>query len=422
MINRAKDEFYHLGGKLSVAWRKMISINKAKKLIDNESSQLGVESVDLQTSVGRILRETIVADTDLPPFDRSQMDGYAVVAADTLRKSARSKGISLKIVGESAAGRGWHRKLKSGEAVRIMTGAPVPDGADAVQKVELTREKDGFVTILEPTKKGQSIVRRAAEISRGTRIFKSGEVVTENMIASLAAFGFAKVKVGARPRVAILGTGSEIVDVAKKPRRDQIRNSNSAMLDVLCRNFGAETSALTQCGDDLTALKSAIRNPQSEILIITGGVSVGKYDHTKAALGELGAQIFFDRVCLKPGKPTVFAKLSKTLIFGLPGNPVSAAVTFHLFVRKAILKLQGATQTDLQHGHAVLAANSKAARERDTYLPARLETNKTGQLIAIPLKSQGSSDFVNFARADSLIFVPKGEMIKTGETAEIVLL
>lgn len=399
----------------------MIPISKAIKLIGRETRKLGSEKIELSAAVGRTLAENIVADNDLPPFNRAQMDGYAVMASDTLQKPARSKGISLKIVAESAAGRGWHKRLRRGEAVRIMTGAPVPEGADCVQKVELTREAAGLVTINESAKRGQNIVRRAAEIKRGKRIFASGEIVTENMIAALASFGYAKVQVSKRPSVAILGTGSEIVDVAKRPGRDQIRNSNSAMLDVLCRKSGAATTISPIIKDDIAELKKAIKlaAKKADILVITGGVSVGKYDHTKAALAELGAEIFFEKVCLKPGKPAVFARLGKTLIFGLPGNPVSAAVTFQLFVRTAILKLQHATQTDLKRGVAVIAADAKAARDRDTYLPARLETNKSGQLTATPLKSQGSSDFVGFARADSLIFIPKGKIIKAGEVVEI---
>lgn len=405
----------------------MIPVSKAIKLIDRETQTLGSEKIVLSAAVGRTLAESIVADTDLPPFDRSMMDGYAVVASDTKDAPA-----TLKIAGESAAGRGWHKKVKRGEAVRIMTGAPVPQGADAVQKVELTDERSEAVTIFGPVKKGQNIVRRAAEIKRGKRIFDKGEIITENMIATLASFGYAKVKVGQRPRVAILGTGSEIVDVAKRPGRDQIRNSNSAMLDVLCRKFGAETSILERVADDVDKLKAVIHSaviqkPEAKdrrpnVLIMTGGVSVGKYDHTKAALNELGAKIFFEKVCLKPGKPAVFAQLGKTLIFGLPGNPVSAAVTFHLFVRKAILKMQSAALTELKRGVGVLAIDAKAARDRDTFVPARLEADEFGQMIAIPLRSQGSSDFVGFARADSLIFIPKGNMVKAEELAEVVFL
>lgn len=397
----------------------MIEISKALKLIDRETSSLGSEKVDLTSALGRVLAENIVADTDLPPFDRSQMDGYAVVALDT-----KNAPVTLKIVGESAAGRGWHNTVKRGEAVRIMTGAPVPAGADSVQKVELTTESEGSVTIQESVEKGRSIIRKGSEIKIGSIVFKSGEVITENMIAAIAAFGYAKVTVGKSPRVAILGTGSEIVEVNKRPGRDQIRNSNSVMLDVFCRKFGAQTTVLPIVKDDIADLKTAIKNAatKADIVILTGGVSVGKYDHTKTALTDLGAEIFFEKVRLKPGKPAVFARLGKMLVFGLPGNPVSAAVTFHLFVRKAILKMQGAAATDMRKGFAILGSNIKGAIDRDTYLPSRLETNKLGQLVAHPLKWQGSSDFIGFARADSLIFVPSGRAMAAGEVAEIAFL
>ena len=398
----------------------MIEISKALKIVDRETAILAAEKVALADTVGRVLRENIVADTDLPPFDRSQMDGYAMIAADT-----KGAPVTLSLIGESAAGRGWHKTLNRGEAVRIMTGAPVPKGADSVQKIELTRESaNGSVKILEPTEKTRFIVRKGAEVKKGTVVFESGEVITDCMIASLASFGYAKVKVGKQPRVAILGTGSEIVDINKKPGRDQIRNSNSVMLDVLCRKFGASTTVLPITKDEISNLKYEIRNTvkKADILIITGGVSVGKYDHTKTALTKLGAEIYFDKVRLKPGKPAVFGRLRKTLIFGLPGNPVSAAVTFHLFVRKAILKMQGARVTDATKGIAVLGADSKGARERDTYLPSLLDTNSSGQLVAHPMRWHGSSDFIGFSRADSLVFVPRGETISKGETASFIYL
>jgi len=244
------------------------------------------------------------------------------------------------------------------------------------------------------------------------------------MIASLASFGYSRVQVSKTPRVTIMGTGSEIVEISRRPGRDQIRNSNSVMLAVLCRGLNTDTTVLPIVRDDISKLKAAIKAAAktSDILIMTGGVSVGKYDHTKTALAELGAEIFFDKVRLKPGKPTVFAKLGKTFIFGLPGNPVSAAVTFHLFVRKAMMKMQAAGNSDLKKGFAVLAATAKGARERDTYLPASVSTDPSGVLIATPLKWQGSSDFIGFARADSLIFVPRGSTIQGGRVAGLVFI
>lgn len=398
----------------------MIPISKAINIVKRQTGSLDEETIRLDRCVGRILAEDILADADLPPFDRSQMDGFAIIAKD-----AEATPAELKIVGESAAGRGWHHKLRSGEAVRIMTGAPVPAGSDSIQKIELASESNGIVTIREPTENGRYIVRKGAEIKTGERLFRAGAAVNEKMIASLAAFGYSSVKVFAQPNVSILGTGSEIVAIEKQPGRDQIRNSNSVMLKALSEQAGAVAKVLPQTGDDLQKLRARISKAvgeRSDILIITGGVSVGKYDLTKAALRELGAEIFFEKIRLRPGKPTVFAKLNGTLIFGLPGNPVSAAVTFYLFVRTAILKIQNASQTDLPAGSAVLTSTAKAAKERDTYLPATLETDKNGRLLATPLRWHGSSDFVGFAGAEALILLARGKTVSTNEVVKVLFL
>lgn len=396
----------------------MIEISKAFSIIQRETPKLGAERIPLANSVGRVLAEEIVADSDLPPFDRSQMDGYAVLARDTANAP-----VELKVIGESAAGHGWHSTMRRGEAVRIMTGAPVPEGADAVQRVEETSGWDGAtVTIYRPVKKGMSIVGRGAEVKQGTRIFEAGDSLTENMIPALASFGYAKVKVGKMPSVSVMSTGSEIVPVIKKPGRDQIRNSNSVMLDVLCRRMGCSTAILDSAADDLELLRSQISNCRTEILVITGGVSAGKYDLTKTALIELGADIFFDKLRLKPGKPAVFGRLGKILVFGLPGNPVSAAVTFELFVRKVILQMQGAAETNLRRGNALLAADARAPRDRDAYIPSALSTSKQGQLLVQPLRSQGSSDFIGFSRAEALVAIRRGVEKRKGDVADILFL
>ncbi len=412
----------------------MIPISEALKFIKRETGKLGVERIGLAGAVGRILAEDIIADSDMPPFDRSQMDGCAVQAADT-----KNAPVELTIVGESAAGHGWNGKLKKGQAVRIMTGAPVPNGADAVQKLELavesgvsfhldeTRQRDETtetVKILEPTSKGRYIVRRGSEVKKGKVVMRVGETITPNSVAVPAAFGYAKIKVAKRPRVTILSTGSEIVEIDKKPKPDQIRNSNSLMLATLCRATGAEPTLLPVTGDDISDLKSQISDAvkKSDILITTGGVSVGKYDLTKTALAELGAEIFFERVSLKPGKPTVFARLKKTLVFALPGNPVSAAVTFYLFVRTAILLMQSARTTDLRLISAIAAVPIGGNKERDTYLPSMVAADATGRLIAKPVRWHGSSDFVGFAQTNALIVVPRGTKIEPNEIINLLML
>ncbi len=392
----------------------MISVKEAISIVLQNAPILETESAPLSDAIDRILAEDIVADYDLPRFDRAQMDGYAVRAADITNTPAR-----LKIVGESAAGAGWHQEMKAGEAVRIMTGAPVPSGADAVQQVELTRELNGAgeVEILERVEAGRSIVKQAAEIKRGETVLRAGEEIKAQTIATLASFGYGQVKVAKRPRVAVMATGSELVDVDQKPARDQIRDSNNYTIEAYAKLAGATVERLPLAGDDREVLKNqmAAAIERCDVLITSGGVSMGVYDFTKAAFKDLGAEIFFERVALRPGKPTVFGKVGDTLIFGLPGNPVSVAVTFNLFVRAALRAMQGATETSLPHEKAILARDVKPSVDRESYLPAILRTDDKGTLLAEPLKWGGSSDFVSFARATALVNVPAArELLRAG--------
>jgi molybdopterin molybdotransferase len=391
----------------------MIPISEAISIIKRETPVLEPETVDLSAAGGRVLAEDVLADSDLPPFDRSMMDGFALKSEDV-----QNAPVKLKIVGESVAGKRWPGEIKNGEAVRIMTGAALPFGADAVQKVEETRESGGLIEILEPTQAGQFFVKRATEISKGAQVFAKGEMINEKMIAALASFGYARIQVSERPTISILATGSELVAVNETPEQDEIRDSNSATLQAFAEKT-ARIANVELIRDDLESLKSKIKEQSSKIVILTGGVSMGDYDFTKPALRELGAEIFFDKVCLKPGKPCVFAKLGEQLVFGLPGNPVSVITTFSLFVRLAILQMQNAGETELKRGFALVSKQIKGAKERDSYLPAALEFTEKARLIVTPLRFSGSSDFVGFARADCLIFVPKGETMNEGNVAEI---
>ncbi|HEX8709227.1 MAG TPA: gephyrin-like molybdotransferase Glp [Pyrinomonadaceae bacterium] len=400
----------------------MISVPEAIRIVLKETRALPAERVALAAARGRILAEEIIADSDLPPFDRAQMDGYAVRAEDTRALPAR-----LRIVGESAAGRGWHEELRAGQAVRIMTGAPVPAGADSVQKVEVTSETEdgGTVEIAETSAPGQFIVRRASEVSAGQVVLRPGEEINAAMMAALASFGYARLSVGGRPRVAVLATGSELVAVEERPGADQIRDSNSYSLGAYAELAGALVERLPLAGDDPELLKREITAAaaRSDALILSGGVSMGVYDFTKTALRQLGAEVFFERVSLRPGKPTVFARLGGALVFGLPGNPVSVSVTFNLFARTALRAMQGSAQAQMSEQWAVLARSVKGSLERASYLPAELRTDAAGQLLAEPLKWGGSSDFVAFARASALVIVPQGAgSLAAGECVRVVRL
>ena len=396
----------------------MISVAEAIEIVRQQTVKLSTERVAIEQVLGRVLAEDVVADSDLPPFDRSQMDGYAVRAEDV-----KAAPVRLLIVGESAAGRGWHKQLEEGQAVRIMTGAPVPAGADSVQQVELTHElKDGTVVeLLETVEIGKSIVKRGAEIKAGEVVLNAGSVISAAMMAVLAAFGYAKVEVFRRPRVAVLATGTELVSVEQTPGQDQIRDSNNYSLSAYAALAGATVERMPLTGDETSLLKTQIANAaeHSDLIVTSGGVSMGVYDVTKSALKELDAEIFFERVSLRPGKPTVFARLPNgTLVFGLPGNPVSVAVTFNLFARTAVLAMQGAADPTLKRETAALARSVKGTTDRDSYLPAQLTTNDDAELIAFPLKWGGSSDFVAFALTTALLIVPAN--VKSIEAGSLV--
>ena len=403
----------------------MIPVSEAIGIVQEKSALLEVERVTLADAAGRVLAEDVLADTDLPPFDRAQMDGYAVRSADLRELPAR-----LRVVGEAAAGRGWRGVMSKGEAVRIMTGAPLPAGADGVQQVELTREsEDGATVEIErATEPGQFYVPRGSEVRADERVLAAGEEVNAARVAVLASFGCAQVAVSRRPRVAVLATGTELVPVEERPGEDQIRDSNTYSLAAYAQLAGARVERLPFAGDDAELLRREIEEAaaRADVLVLSGGVSMGRYDFTKDALRALDAEIFFERVALRPGKPTVFARLPvgrRTLVFGLPGNPVSVSVTFNLFARTALRAMQGASAPALAEETAVLARAAKGADARTSYLPAALSTDDAGRLVAEPLKWGGSSDFVAFARATALVIVPAGvKMSEAGSVVRVVRL
>ncbi|MCO6510268.1 MAG: molybdopterin molybdotransferase MoeA [Aridibacter famidurans] len=393
----------------------MITIEEAKDIVRSEIGKLETEEVRLGDCVGRVLAEDVRADLDLPPFDRSQMDGYAVISTDT-----SGAPVTLDLIGESAAGKGWDGVLASGQTVKTMTGARVPEGADAVQQIELAEANGSSVTILESAKAGKNIVKLGAEIKQGETVISAGERISRAMVASLAAFGYSSVRAARKPRLAILSTGSEIVDVSETPGPDQIRNSNSAMLAAFSEGL-ADTVILPIAPDDPDGLSAAITEgiEVSDCLVISGGVSVGDYDFTKPVLKELGARIHFEKLALKPGKPTVFSTLDDKYVFGLPGNPVSIAVTFLVFVRKALLLMQNALDTDLPGGSAVVTHDIKGAKGRDGLLPVKTGFNEEAKMVIESLKFSGSSNFVTFARADAIAFVPADIGLRKGDNSDI---
>ena len=401
----------------------MLRIEEALNLILDRTPLLAAEEVALAEAVGRVLRQEAVADLDLPPFDRARMDGYALRAGDTAGANP-GRPARLRGVGEVAAGHSFEGTVGAGEAVRIMTGAPLPAGADAVEKIEVVRVLDGTVEVGEPVTPGQFVTPQGSEARAGEVMVAAGERVTPAVAAVLASFGYARVRASRRPRVALLSTGSELVEVSDKPGPSQIRNSNAYSLGGYAASAGAEVIAAAVVRDDLEATRRAIASAAAEadVVMLSGGVSMGDYDLVKPALRELGAEIYVERVAMHPGKPTVFARLGETVIFGLPGNPVSVAVAFHLFARPALLKMQGAGDLHLPRLRAYLTRPVKGAPPRRSHQPARLWI-RDGRAEAEPLKWAGSSDLVAFMRAEGLIVVPEDRpRLDEGELAEVIML
>lgn len=397
----------------------MITVDEALRIVLDRVSPLGSETVDLESASGRILAEDIYSDIDLPPYDRARMDGYALRAEDATRAPAR-----LRLIGEIAAGSQFEGRVERGQAVKIFTGAPVPEGADAVQKVEVTESDGDTVLIKEAVKRGQFITPRACEIGAGTLVARSGGVIGPPEMAVLASFGYSRVKVGRRPRVAVISTGSELVEVSARPEGAQIRNSNSYSISSYALRSGAIVDRLGTVRDTLDETRDALLEAASlrDVVITSGGVSMGEYDLVKAALKEIGAEIYFDKVIIRPGKPIVFGRLKSTYFFGLPGNPVSTSVTFSVFARPALRILQGETSPLLPTIRARLAQAISDTSSRRSYLPARLLI-ENAEAVAEPLKWEGSSDLVAFMRANALIIVPEdAHEIGRGETVDVLSL
>jgi molybdopterin molybdotransferase len=399
----------------------MISFDKALALVLGEVTPLPAEDVALEQALGRVLAEDVASDQDLPPFDRAAMDGFALRAAD-----AGAAGAVLDVVGEVRAGEWPEREVGPGEAVRIMTGAPVPKGADSVQPVEKTRETvDGRVEIATAVAAGANVARRGAEAAAGAVVLERGRRIDAASIAVLASVGGVRPRVGRRPRVAVLVTGDEIVPAATAaPAAEQIRNSNGPAIEALAHSAGAEVVALGAVPDDRDALDRAIAAglESTDVLVVSGGVSAGKYDLVEPALTSAGAVFFFTGVAIKPGAPLVFGRAGETLVFGLPGNPVSTQFTFELFVRPCLLQMQGARALRARRVPVALATALANRSGRTSHLPSVVAV-EGGRLVARPVRSQGSGDLAAHARANALVVLgAERARAEAGETAEAVLL
>jgi len=384
----------------------------------------GVEMVGLLGARGRVLAERVIADRDQPPFDRSTRDGYAVRAEDV------AAGRGMRVVGSVRAGERWQgQALRESEAVEIMTGAPLPDGADAVVMVEHVVVVGDALRVQEgrELRVGENVVAREAEARSGDALLPVGRVMDAAEIAVAASCGAASVKVFARLRVAIVATGDELVELAAQPREWEIRNSNSYALAALVEAEGGAAVRLPIARDTLEDLRARIAEGcEADLLLLSGGVSMGKFDLVEQVLAEAGAEFFFTGALIQPGKPIVFGRLPREdgqwrYFFGLPGNPVSTQVCFHLFVAPVLRALAGRGDVAPRFVEARLSEDVKGGARVTRFLPAELVSAWDGVSVRV-VGWQGSGDVAANARGSCYAVLPAGgEGFARGETVRVLL-
>lgn len=387
----------------------MIGEEEARERILEMVSALDERTVALANALDCFAAQNYFARLPLPAFDNSAMDGYAVVA-----RSCEKRG-RLRVIGEQPAGSDRKLHVGRGEAVRIFTGAPLPRGADAIVMQEDVTREDSGITVNVDVEAGDFIRRRGCDLAEAQMILAKGERIRPAAVALLASQGFAEVIVGGKATAAIISTGDELVKPGEELQAGQIHDSNSALLSALLQRFGASTKSVEHCRDDRESLGEAMkRGIKNNVLIVSGGVSVGEHDLVKQVLCELGAKIEIWRVAVKPGKPFLFGNVGGCFVFGLPGNPVSAFVTFLQFVRPAVLKMMGATNLDLPQVPAKLVVGLTNDGDRPHYIRGKLERGKF-----TPVGRQESHALFGLSQANALLRIGVGESRKAGQLVEV---
>jgi molybdopterin molybdotransferase len=406
----------------------VLSFEDACACITKHASRVkipAIESVPLLDGLGRFLAEEIHADRDFPPFDRATRDGYAVRAADLAQVP-----VGVKLLGSVKAGERLSANLgslKPGQCVEIMTGAPVPTGADAVVMVEYTRQQGDVIHIERSVKTGENIVPTGNEAHSGQVLLTTGTRISHPQIALAAAVGKTQLSVFKRPSVAILSTGDEIVEIENAPGPSQIRNSNSYSLAAQVIAAGGEPVQLPIAPDERSRLQTLVKEGLNyDLLLLSGGVSMGKYDLVEDVLREFNAEFFFTGALIQPGRPVVFGRATsagrQTYFFGLPGNPVSTMVTFDLFARKMLQALAGGSAAPQLFAKAKLVESFKPKLGLTRFLPAILSGDHADPSVKL-IAWQGSGDLAAIARANCYLVVPPDrELLSAGELVSILQL
>ncbi|HTY57091.1 MAG TPA: gephyrin-like molybdotransferase Glp [Candidatus Binataceae bacterium] len=399
-----------------------ISADQALQTILDNVAPLGIERVSIRDARGRVLAQEIRSSRDIPGFDNSAMDGYAVRSADIASASAQSP-VKLEVLETVAAGSMPAREVSRGTATRIMTGAPLPSGADAVIPVEQTRERDGMVEILLSAPGGFSIRSRGEDLRRDEVVIKSGRLLTPADIGLLASLNRAIIEVYRRPRVAILAGGDEIVEIDQVPSGAQVVDSNGYALAAAVAESGAEPTMLKISRDRIEVVRERLSDAMTfDAVLSTGGVSVGQFDLVEKVFDELGMRRLFHGVAQKPGRPMMFGLIGTHPIFALPGNPVSTVVCFYLYVRSALLRMAARRDLSLPRIKVRCAVDIKTAQNLTEFVRVKLE-RREGEVYAAPTGAQGSGILSSLSRADGLLIGPSTEsLLKAGSQATVLLL
>jgi molybdopterin molybdotransferase len=381
---------------------ELLTIEEAQRLVLERVQPLAAEHIVLEDAAGRVLVESARSVVDLPPFASSAMDGFAVRSADTPA--------TLPVVARVAAGRPAPRALEPGEAMGIATGGVVPAGADAVIPFEYVYERDNTVEIAEPIVSGANVRPQGGDLRAGDEVVAAGTQLGPAQLGALAAAGVAEVTCGSVPRAAVLATGTELRRPGEPLGPGEVYEANGLILESQLRSAGAAVERLAAVADDEDAHRDALaRGLEHDVLVTSGGVSVGPHDLVRAIEAELGVDEVFWRVAVKPGKPVSFGVRGRTLVFGLPGNPVSSLVGFELFVRPAVLALQGQSDPLPRFEPGTLTAALRRSPARDQLVRARRRTGDGPALELEPLTGQESHMIARAAAADALVLVPRGE-------------
>ncbi|HWE82944.1 MAG TPA: gephyrin-like molybdotransferase Glp [Gaiellaceae bacterium] len=379
----------------------LLTIGEALELVLGRVVPLEVESVPLEEAAGRVLAEPARATVDLPSFPASAMDGFAIRAADVPA--------TLPVVGRIAAGRPVEGALLAGQAMAIATGGVVPDGADAVVPIEDVVDGDGTVSVPGTVREGSNIRGRGGDLASGDLVIAAGVRLGPVHLGALAASGVTDVRCGRRPRVVVAVTGTELRQPGEALSRGEIYDANGVILSTQIRSTGATAERVPPVRDDIEATRAAVAHGlEADVLVTSGGVSVGVYDLVRSAEAELGVEEVFWRVAVRPGKPVAFGVRGRTLVFGLPGNPVSSLVGFELFVRPALLALQGLADPRPAFRPGVLGRPARLLVGRDSLLRARLRV-EGGAVVLDPLTGQESHMIAHAAMANALVLVPQGD-------------